>query len=76
MAQNGYAPKMDEVVSEAMKKWWLGLSKDEILAYLAEQPTVTADTLREMMSGNNCVLAFDIRFDTAGTLASTDFHTK
>ena len=76
MAQTGYAPKMDEVVSKAMKDWWTNLTKDELLKYLADQPNVTADVLREMMAGTNCVLAFDIRFSTNTTSASTDFHTN
>lgn len=76
MQQSGYAPKMDDVVSKAVKEWWQGLSKDEILAYLADQPTVTADTLREMMAGTDCVLAFGIRFSTSSNQADTDFRSN
>lgn len=71
-----YASKMDNIATRAIKEWWMGLTKEEILAYLAEQPSITADALRDMLSNMNCVLAFDIRFSASTNDAVTDFHTK
>ena len=73
---SGYAPKMDKVLTNAMKDWYNNLSKEELLAYLADQPTVTADTIRQMLSGMDCVLTFDVRFSANTNDAITDFHTK
>jgi len=73
---NNYASKMDACMTKSMSEWFNGLSKEELLDYLAGQPAVTADTIREMLSTMNCVLAFDIRFSTASGEAVTDFHTK
>lgn len=69
-----YGPKMDNCVSQAIKEWWKGLSKDEILAYLGEQPDVTADALREMLGGTNAILAFDVRFSASANEAVVNFH--
>lgn len=74
--QSGYAPKMDNAMTRAMTDWFNNLSKEELLNFLADQPTVTADNLREMLSNMNSVLAFDIRFSTASSQAMTDFHTN
>lgn len=71
-----YASKMDDAVSQAISNWWNGLTKEEILAYLADQPTITADTLRQLVANNNSVMAFDIRFMSANGMAQTDFHNK
>lgn len=71
-----YASKMDAAVTEAMKNWWKGMSKEELLQYIAEQPSITADQIRSMMTNMNAVLAFDIRFSTRTADAATDFHTK
>lgn len=73
---SGYAQKMDNAVTNAMQSWWKSLSKEELLAYLAEQPNVTADNIRDMIRNMNTVLAFDIRFSTASEDAVTDFHSK
>lgn len=73
---SGYAHKMDNAVTNAMQNWWKSLSKEELLAYLADQPNVTADNIRDMIRNMNSVLAFDIRFSTASEDAVTDFHTK
>ena len=75
-ATNGtsYGPKMDTVLSQSIRDWWKGLSKEEVLAYLAEQPDVTADVLRSMLAGMNTILAFDVRFSASANEASVDFH--
>lgn len=70
-----YAPKMDNIMTKALKEWYTGLTKEELLAYLAEQPSITADVLRDMLSNMNCVLAFDVRFSASSNDAATDFHT-
>lgn len=70
-----YAPKMDNIMTKALKEWYMGLTKEELLAYLAEQPSITADVLRDMLSNMNCVLAFDVRFSASSNDAATDFHT-
>lgn len=71
-----YAKKMNDAVTVAMKQWWEGLSKEEILAYLADQPAVTADALRKMLANTEAVLGFDIKFSTVSNAAVTTFHTE
>lgn len=70
----GYAPKMDAVLTKAVEEWWNGLTKDELLEYLREQPNVTADNLRNMLANENCKLAFGISFSAATLQSVTDFY--
>lgn len=71
---NNYAGKMDVLMTRALQEWWRGLTKEEILNYLAEQKCVTADDLRNMIGNNSAVLAFDVRFSSNNLEAVTDFH--
>lgn len=73
--QRAYAVKMDQAFSQTIRDWWLGLSKEELLEYFSEQPDITADVLREMISTLDCTLAFDVRFSASSHNAVTDFHT-
>lgn len=69
----GYAPKMDAAVGAAIAEWWKNLTKEELLSYLRDQPTVTADVLRNMLANENCVLSFNLAFATATQDAVTNF---
>lgn len=71
----GYAPKMDTAVTKAISDWWNNLSKEELLAYLAEQPQVTADNIRNMLANEDCTLAFGMTFSAATCQAVTDFYS-
>ena len=72
---SSYATKMDSKLSAALTDWWKGLSKEELLEYIAGQPSITADVLRELFSNSSSTLAFDIMFNTVSLAANTDFHT-
>lgn len=76
LGNGGYAQKMNAVASKAFSEWWNSLTKEEILEYLLEQPTVTADNLRGMLANEQGMLAFDIQFSVASLEATTDFHTE
>lgn len=72
----GYAPKMDNALTKAIADWWQGLSKDEILEYLREQPDVTADILRNMLANENCKLSFGVSFSAATHQSVADFYKE
>ena len=69
-----YAPKMDNNLTKTITEWWNGLSKEEILTYILNQPDITADHIRHMLANEDCTLAFGIKFSTATCDAVTDFH--
>lgn len=71
--EENYAPKMDKTLSQAINSWWAGLSKHDLLQYLDEQPTITADQIREMLAHESCVLSFGVQYDLAGAKAITAF---
>jgi hypothetical protein len=70
-----YAPKMDNSLTKAISDWWEGLTKDELLTYLAQQPTVTADSLRQMLSNEQAILNLSVAFSLSSRSALADFHT-
>lgn len=72
---SGYRQKMDTIAQEAFSKWWNGLTKQELLDYIAEQPSLTADVLRQMLADEQAVLSFGMSFHVANNQAVTDFHT-
>lgn len=71
---NEYATKLDKGFTQAVEAWWNGLSKHEVLTYLDEQPTITADQIREMLANENCTLSFGVQFSVASKEAYTDFQ--
>ena len=44
-----YATKMDNVLRRVVAEWWDSLSKEELLTYLLEQPSITADHIRHAL---------------------------
>lgn len=73
---SNYSDKMNELMSATINEWWEGLSKDDLLDYIAGQPTLTADVLRTIFNNSGSILAFDMRFDSATGKAVVDFHTR
>ena len=70
-----YAAKLDAQISKIITEWWNGLSKNEILSYLASQEQVTADKLRAMLSNEQCVINLGVAFSVSESNAGVDFHT-
>lgn len=70
----GYAPKMDKVLTDAVQNWWKNLTKEEILMYLAEQPDITADILRNMLANEQCTMLMGVAFSMATLDAVADFN--
>lgn len=68
-----YATKMDDAATAAIKSWWEGLTKEELLSYLLDQPTITADNIRSMLANEECKLEFGMAFSTATMNAITAF---
>lgn len=71
-----YAEKMDQALTDTVAKWWAGLSKNELLTYLAEQPSITADDIRDMLANVNCLMKFEVNFTVMNRDATADFHTS
>ena len=62
--RDGYTSKMNEVLTEAMSKWWNTLTKEELLAYIADSPQITADVLRTILYNEELKLSVNAMFDT------------
>ncbi|MCM1234392.1 MAG: hypothetical protein NC489_30190 [Ruminococcus flavefaciens] len=71
-----YASKMDQALKDMVSAWWDNLTKEEILTYLLEQPSITADHLRNMLANEQCLMNFEVRFSVAGRDATANFHTS
>lgn len=70
-----YATKMDSALTEAVKAWWEGLSKEDLLQFMQEQSDITADHIRAMLSNEQCNMIFGVAFSLATLDAAADFHT-
>lgn len=69
-----YDSKMNQVLTEAITSWWSGLSKEELLQYLQEQPAVTADMLRSMLANEQVTMGLGVQFSVNNLCATADFH--
>lgn len=68
-----YSPKMIEAISNPVVDWWNNLTKEQILAFLAEQPNVTADFLRQILANAECELSFNVTFSTSSNKVNASF---
>lgn len=73
---SGYAPKMDNNMTNTITEWWNNLSKEELLNYLLNQPNITAEHIRHMLANEDCTLTFGISFSVNTCEAVTDFHEQ
>lgn len=72
--RQSYTNKINEQLTQALSNWWNNLTKEEILAYLANQPTVTADSLRSLLAETDTNLVFVTNFMAKDVKASVDFN--
>lgn len=73
---DGYATQLDAELSQAVSKWWNNLSKHELLMYLDEQKSVTADQLRQMLANEATCLNLGLTFSVVNGEAVTDFQKR
>lgn len=71
---SNYESKLNQAVSATMREWWDGLSKEDLLTYMAEQPQITADFIRQMLANENCVLGIGMMFSVTAKEARSNFH--
>lgn len=71
-----YSQKLNEALTAQLTAWWEGLSKEELLAYLAEQEDLTADGIREMLAAVNVNLDFGVDFSLANKTATVDMTAE
>ena len=71
-----YAEKMNAGATEHLRNWWDNLTKTELLAYLADSPEVTADTLRNFFKNSGTTLTLSLSFDVASKEASATFFER
>ena len=74
--KNSYTSKINANLTQALTSWWNNLSKEEILEYLKNQPSVTADSLRKLFADTNTQLVFSTSFETNSSSASADFSEE
>lgn len=71
-----YEAKMNAGATEQLCNWWDNLTKTELLAYLADSPEVTADTLREFFKNSNTTLSISLSFDIVTKEARATFFER
>lgn len=71
-----YESKLDQVLQQGMREWWNSLSKEELLTYIMEQPQITADFIRQMLSNENCLMGFGVKFHMATNEVKANLHVN
>lgn len=71
-----YAEKMNAGATEQLCNWWENLTKTELLAYLADSPEVTADTIRDFFKNSNTTLSLSLSFDIVAKEAHATFFER
>lgn len=71
-----YQEKLSNVVQDSLNKWFKGLSKEELLQYIADRPAITADMLRDMMQSYDMTIGFGTMYNTVQGQTSVFFEQK
>ena len=69
-----YIAKLDQASTKIYAEWWNSLTKEELLAYIADQPTITVDDLRKLFANAQTTLNVGTEFNVATQSAVTDFR--
>ena len=69
-----YISKLDQASTRVYTEWWNSLTKEELLAYINDQPTITVDDLRKLFANAQTTLNVGTAFNVATQSAVTDFR--
>lgn len=69
-----YQEKLDNRLTEVMDAWWLGLSKEELLEFMADLEDVTADSLRGILTEVDCTIAFRQAYSLTAKASTASFN--
>lgn len=61
----GYSDKLSNVIRDEVDKWFKGLTKEELLQFMADRPLLTADVIRSMFKYSNLTIGYSTSFNTA-----------
>ncbi len=76
MNEPNYVASMNGGLTTSVNDWWEGLSKDNLLAFLQDNPEVSADMLRAMIAYANVTLTFNVTFNSTEKKSSVEFFSQ
>ena len=68
-----YEEKMNSVLTDAFNAWWNSLTKEELLNWMLEQQSITADAIRDLFKNEGCNLKVGAHFSLEQGKAVADF---
>lgn len=72
--RGNYQQRLDQQLSELVDKWWNTLSKEDLLEYIRDTRSITADQLRTLFRNENVHLRANFLFMTSNNQAQMDFN--
>ena len=73
---DNYDARLRAVLKAGIAEWFKGLSKEDLLQFLADRPAITADVLRDMMANYNLTVGFGTVFNTKNEEALAVFEKQ
>jgi len=71
---DNYKERLDRKCSELIDEWWNTLSKDDLLEFIRDTKSITADQLRVLFKNENVQIRANFLFMTATNQAQLDFN--
>lgn len=66
--------RLDDSLTKQYSEWWNSLSKEEILDFIAHNPTFTAEMLREIFAQTQVNINALLTFDSRSLQTHADFR--
>lgn len=74
--KTGYVDFINEVLTKGVSAWWNQLSKEELVNFISDNPYITADTLRQMITNSNVKLMFNVKYDSVTNMSAVNFFNS
>ena len=73
--QTSYVDGINAALTKGVSIWWNHLSKEELMHFIADNPYITADTLRQMVTNSNVKLMFNVQYDSVSNMSTVNFFS-
>ena len=62
---NDFQSKLNDFMQDSLSKWWNGMSKEDLIGFIASQPQITADYLRTMLENEGICINIGAAYNCA-----------
>ena len=73
-SNENYQERLDRQVSSLLADWWNGLTKQDLLEFIRDNKSITADMLRSLFKEQGVVICSGLAYSTETNKAQIDFN--